>query len=82
MTLDRPRTVFVCSCERSMPGYSDSVARGCPNARVQAGDQFCGAELDRVRSALEAGGAVTIACTQQAPLFSEDDVAELLRPIG
>jgi ferredoxin len=71
MSLDKPRTVFVCSCERSMPGFAGSVARGCKNAQVQSGDQFCGAELDRVRSALAAGGAVTIACTQQAPLFRE-----------
>jgi len=71
MTLGRSRTVFVCSCERSMPSYGDSVARGCKNVLVQSGDQFCGAELDRVRSALSAGEAVTIACTQQAPLFRE-----------
>lgn len=70
-SLEKPRTVFVCSCERSMPGFGDSVARGCRSALVQSGDQFCGAELDRVRGALSAGGAITIACTQQAPLFSE-----------
>ncbi|MBS3647646.1 4Fe-4S binding protein [Pseudaminobacter sp. 19-2017] len=71
MSLDKPRKVFVCSCERSMPGFGDSVARGCKNAQIQSGDQLCGAELDRVRSALSAGEAVTIACTQQAPLFRE-----------
>lgn len=70
-SLEKPRTVFVCSCERSMPGFGDSVARGCRSALVQSGDQFCGAELDRVRGALSAGGAITIACTQQAPLFRE-----------
>lgn len=71
MSLDKPRTVFVCSCERSMPDFGESVGRGCENTLVQSGDQFCGAELGRVRSALSAGGAVTIACTQQAPLFRE-----------
>jgi ferredoxin len=70
-SLEKPRTVFVCSCERSMPGFGDSVARGCRSAVVQSGDQFCGAELDRVQGALSAGGAITIACTQQAPLFRE-----------
>ena len=48
-SLEKPRTVFVCSCERSMPGFGDSVARGCRSAVVQSGDQFCGAELDRAR---------------------------------
>ena len=71
MNPDKPRTVFVCSCERSMPDFGDSVARGCAGAQVQSGNQFCGAELERVKSALSAGEAVTIACTQQAPLFRE-----------
>ncbi|TIL61577.1 MAG: 4Fe-4S ferredoxin, partial [Mesorhizobium sp.] len=76
MSLDKPRTVLVCSCERSMPRFGASVVRGCKGARVEAGDQFCGAELDRVRSALSGGEAVTISCTQQAPLFG--DLAEEL----
>ncbi|MGB3540118.1 MAG: 4Fe-4S binding protein [Mesorhizobium sp.] len=71
MNPERPRTVFICSCERSMPGFGDSVARGCTGADVQSGNQFCGAELERVRSALGRGEAITIACTQQAPLFLE-----------
>lgn len=71
MNPDKPRTVFVCSCERSMPDFGDSVARGCKSANVKSGNQLCGAELEHVRSALSAGGAITIACTQQAPLFRE-----------
>ena len=70
------RKVLVCSCERSMPGYAKSVARACQGVEVEAGDQFCGVELDRVRALLGDGGPVTIGCTQQAPLFSE--VAEEL----
>lgn len=71
MNPDKSRTVFVCSCEHSIPDFGDSVARGWTSARVQSGNQFCGAELERVKSALNAGEAVTIACTQQAPLFRE-----------
>ena len=71
MDPERSRTVFVCSCERTMPDFGDSVTRGCAHAEVRSGDQFCGAELDRVKSALGKGEAVTIACTQQAPLFLE-----------
>lgn len=71
MNPDRPRTVFVCSCERSMPDFGDSVARGCGGAEVKTGNQLCGAELEHVRNALRAGDAITIACTQQAPLFRE-----------
>ena len=54
-----------------MPAYGDSVARGCRSTQVKSADQLCGAEIEHVRSALRAGGAVTIACTQQAPLFRE-----------
>ncbi|MEO4001937.1 4Fe-4S binding protein [Mesorhizobium sp. CAU 1732] len=71
MNPDNPRTIFVCSCEKSMPAYGDSVARGYKRAQVKSADQLCGAEIEHVRSALRAGGAITIACTQQAPLFRE-----------
>lgn len=71
MDLGKQRKVLVCSCERSMPGYGDSVARGCEAAQVESGDQFCTAELDRVRTILSGTDPVTIGCTQQAPLFGE-----------
>jgi ferredoxin len=71
MELGKRRTVLVCTCERTMPNFGDGVARGCEGAEVQSGDQFCGAELDRVRAVLSGTDAVTIGCTQQAPLFGE-----------
>ncbi|HET8726456.1 MAG TPA: 4Fe-4S ferredoxin, partial [Alphaproteobacteria bacterium] len=63
-----------------MPAYGDDAARGCEDAQVESGDQFCGAELERVRAILGSADAVTIGCTQQAPLFSE--VAEELGFVG
>jgi ferredoxin len=71
------RKVLVCSCERTMPAFGESARRGCEGAEILEGDQLCGAELDRVRAALDAGDRVTIACTQQAPLFLQ--TAEELR---
>jgi ferredoxin len=71
MDSGKRRKVFVCSCERTMPAYGDSVAHGCGDAAVETGDQFCGAELDRVRATLGGADPVVIACTQQAPLFGE-----------
>jgi ferredoxin len=76
MILEKRRKVLVCSCERSMPDYGDSVTRGCRGAEIETGHQFCGVELDRVRAFLSGTDAVTIGCTQQAPLFQE--VAEEL----
>lgn len=71
MALEKRRKVLVCSCEKSMPNYGDSVARGCRDGEVETGNQFCAAELDRVRTFLSGSDAVTIGCTQQAPLFRE-----------
>ena len=80
MGLDDRRTILVCSCERTMAAYGSAVAAGCPGAEIQSGNQLCGAELDRVRAILGDRAAVTISCTQQAPLFSE--VAEELGYAG
>ena len=71
MDSNKRRKVLVCSCDRTMPDYAESVARGCRGADVTTGDQLCGAELDRVRAMLGGADAVTIGCTQQAPLFTE-----------
>ena len=65
------RAIFVCTCERTMPGYGEAVAKTCGGAGVEAGDQFCGAGLDRFRAALGRFDAITVGCTQQAPLFTE-----------
>lgn len=71
MNQDKRRKVLVCSCERTMPAYGKSVARGCRDAQVETADHFCGADIERVRTILSGGGPVTIGCTQQAPLFRE-----------
>ncbi|MFN3890433.1 MAG: 4Fe-4S dicluster domain-containing protein [Beijerinckiaceae bacterium] len=64
------RTIFVCDCEGSMLVDGAAVGRAC-GAKVVAGTQLCGVELDRVRPALASPGDVVIACTAQAPLFRE-----------
>ena len=48
-----------------------AVRRGCRGADVVSGRQLCRAEVERARDALGASGAVTVACTQEAPLFAE-----------
>ncbi|MGQ7792141.1 4Fe-4S binding protein [Faunimonas sp. B44] len=68
------RTILVCSCEKTMPDFGADAERGCPGAGVERAEQLCGRELDRARSVLGGSGTVTIACTQQAPLFG--DLAE------
>ncbi|RZN09833.1 4Fe-4S ferredoxin, partial [Bradyrhizobium genosp. SA-3] len=51
---------------------SAAIQRGCPNCEIKSFRHLCGAELDHFRSAAAAGGALTIACTQQAPQFTEE----------
>lgn len=72
------RTIFVCDCEHSMDVDFDAIGKAC-GGKLISGRQFCGAELDRVRPALGEPGAVTIACTAQAPLFREaaEDAGEV-----
>jgi hypothetical protein len=68
---ERPRNILICSCEDTMPLDGDAVRRVCRGANVTEGRQLCRAELSRVQDALAGEDPVTIACTQEAPLFSE-----------
>jgi ferredoxin len=68
---DRPGKVLICSCEGTMPLDGKAVARVCRGAEVLEGRQLCRAEIERVRAAAGSGEPLTIACTQEAPLFSE-----------
>jgi ferredoxin len=68
---EQSRTILVCSCEDTMPLDLDAVRRGCRGASVESGHQLCRAELERARALLAEGTPITVACTQEAPLFSE-----------
>ena len=68
---DTPRKVLVCSCEDTMPLDADTVRRACRGVDVLTSRNFCRVELDRFRAAAAQGGDLTIACTQEAPLFAE-----------
>ena len=68
---ERPRKVLICSCEDTMPLDGKAIERACRGAEVLEGRQFCRAELERVRQAAGDGAPLTIACTQEAPLFTE-----------
>src|ERR1700693_6137545 len=65
------RKIVLCSCEGTIALDADAVRRGCPGAVIETAHQLCRGELEKFRAAAAAGGAMTIACTQEAPLFSE-----------
>lgn len=68
---ERPRTILICSCEDTMPLDATAVRRACRGAEVVEGRQLCRAELERFKQAAAGGEPITIACTQEAPLFTE-----------
>src|SRR5947207_2694252 len=62
--------LLICSCEKTMPLDADAIGRGCSGKITQA-NQLCGLELDRFKAALAGTAPITVACTQEAPLFRE-----------
>jgi ferredoxin len=67
----RPRTVLLCSCDDTMSLDAARVGRVCRGATVGTAHQLCRAELERFRAAVAQGAPLTVACTQEAPLFAE-----------
>ncbi len=67
---DKP-FILVCSCEDTMPLDLGAIRRGCPGATVEPARLLCRSELDRFRRAAGQESALTVACTQEAPLFAE-----------
>ena len=68
----RPKAI-VCSCEGTMPLDVGALQRACKHLDISGARQLCRAELAKFITA--AGhGDLTVACTQEQPLF--DEVAE------
>jgi len=67
---DSTRHVLICSCDDTMPLDRDAVRRGC-RGELTTATQLCRAELDRFHAIAAADTPLTVACTQQASLFSE-----------
>src|SRR5215468_12240454 len=64
-----PKTILICSCEDTMRLDKDAIARGCRGSEIKTFRHLCRAEIERFRDAANAPGALTVACTQEAPLF-------------
>src|SRR5438445_8085506 len=62
--------LLICSCEKTMPLDPQAIGRGC-TGRITQANQLCGLELERFKQALADGAPITVACTQEAPLFRE-----------
>jgi ferredoxin len=64
------RIVLACSCEETMPLDEGTLARHC-GGELRLADQLCRRELSLFKSAAATGAPITVACTQEAPLFAE-----------
>jgi ferredoxin len=62
--------LMVCTCEKTMPLDARAIGGAC-TGRITQANQLCGLEIERFKAALADGVAITIACTQEAPLFRE-----------
>src|SRR5258708_28900865 len=67
-----PKTILICSCEDTMRVDGPAVKRGCGNSEIATFRQLCRAELDQSRNAAKAEGSLTVGCTQEALLFSDE----------
>jgi ferredoxin len=68
---ERPQTILICSCEETMPLQGTAVRKACRGAKVLEGRQFCRSEIERFRDAAATGEPILVACTQEAPVFSD-----------
>jgi len=59
---------------------TSAVRHGCRNSEIATFHQLCRAELDQFRNAAKAEGSLTVGCTQEVPLFS-DEAGERSQPI-
>ncbi|MBV9812252.1 MAG: 4Fe-4S dicluster domain-containing protein, partial [Acetobacteraceae bacterium] len=66
------RTVLVCSCDDTIRPDAATIARGCPGTQETTAHQLCRAEIERFRAAVATGAPLTVGCTQEAPLFTEE----------
>ncbi len=67
---DHTRHLLICSCDDTMPLDTDTVPRGC-HCEATTAANLCRAELDRFRAIAAQDTPLTVACTQEARLFSD-----------
>ena len=67
---DHRRALLVCSCEDTMPVDATGIADAC-GQRARDARHLCRSQIALFKAALADGDAITVGCTQEAPLFRE-----------
>ena len=70
MTSDKT-TCLICNCEKTMPLDSNALAQALGLDDIPVHTHLCRSQLSSFEKALEGDGDITVACTQEAPLFFE-----------
>lgn len=66
------RTVLVCDCAHSIALDGTALGKACgEGSAATVHTQLCRTQLDRFEAAVATGQPLLVACTQEAPLFSE-----------
>jgi len=66
------RLAFICSCEDTMAPDLGVIRRGCPGVEIRGAEQLCRAQLDRFQAALGDDRPITVACTQESAVFTQE----------
>ncbi|KPQ07949.1 MAG: Dissimilatory sulfite reductase [Rhodobacteraceae bacterium HLUCCA12] len=66
-----PRRILTCTCEGTMPIDTAAMEQAGLSVTGKPAHQLCRAELAHFKKALGEFAAVTVTCTQEAPLFTE-----------
>jgi ferredoxin len=65
------KQVLVCNCEGTMSLDGGALAKACGVDKLTLNSHLCRAQLANFQNALSDSDPVLVACTQEAPLFSE-----------
>ncbi len=65
------QNLLLCNCEGSMPLDISALAATGAVPETRMCSELCRGQLERFEKALEKGGDLMVACTQEAPLFLE-----------
>ena len=66
--------IKICNCNQTMPldaGAAAALAQACGAGQVQVSEMLCRREVGAYLTALAAGEALIVGCTQERALFSE-----------
>lgn len=67
---DTARQIVVCSCDGTIPLDIAALSKAC-GTPVHGAEQLCRKQIEQFRKLAAGDTALTIACTQEAPLFGE-----------